>query len=125
MRTGRNVDFPTCPQCGAVVKRPEEVGGQLPGGSCVCGTVYVMDPTGLNMGEALLEALSLACGGNPDLGWNLQPGEDYQDYAVLGYDPARHVIVGSATTFRSGMAALLFISLKEGGLERARERART
>jgi hypothetical protein len=78
-----------------------------------------MDAVGLNLGEALLEALSLVSGGNPDLGWQLEPGEDYEDKQVLGYDVARHVIVGSAATFRSGMGALCFVHLTEGALERA------
>jgi len=124
-RPGRRIDFPTCPYCGAVVKRPADIAGSvLSGGSCVCGAAYTMDPTGLNLGETLLEALALLCGGNPDLGWQLQPGEDYEEQQCLGYDPSRHVIIGSAASYRSGMAALIFVRLLEGGLERAGERAR-
>jgi hypothetical protein len=95
----------------------------MPGGSCGCGTVYVMDTTGLALGEALLEALSLACGGDAGLGWQLEPGEDYEDHQLLGYDPGRHIVIGSATNYRSGMAALVFVRLIEGGLERAGQRA--
>ncbi len=124
-RPGRRVDFPTCPFCGTVVRRPEEVGGAMPGGSCSCSAVYVADTRGLSLGEALLEALSLACGGDPDLGWQLEPAEDYEERQLLGYDPVRHVIIGSAATYRSGMGALLFIRLTEGALERAGERVRS
>ncbi len=123
-RPGRRVEFPNCPFCGVVIPRPAEVAGiELPGGACHCGAAFVLDPTGLNMGEALLQALALACGGNEDVGWQLEPGEDYQDRQVLGYDPNRHVVLGSADTFRSGMAALCFVKLTEGALERAGERA--
>ena len=123
-RPGRRVEFPTCPFCGAVVPRPQEISGaQMPGGTCDCGAAYVMDATGLALGEALLEALALVCEGNEDLGWQLEPGEDYEDRQVLGYDAGRHVVIGSAASFRSGMAALSFVRLLEGALERASQRA--
>ncbi|MFH0810502.1 MAG: hypothetical protein V2A77_08570 [Pseudomonadota bacterium] len=125
-RPGNRLEFPSCPFCGAVVMRPaEEIAGlDLPGGKCDCGAVYAMDPTGLRLGEALLEALSLACGCDSDLGWKLEPGEDYEERQILGYDPNRHVIIGAGANYRSGMSALCFIRLSEGALERAAGRAR-
>lgn len=122
-RPGQRLEFPTCPFCGAVVRRPEAVAGiEMPGGRCGCQGVYVMDVRGQALGEALLDALTLLCGGNPDLGWQLEPGEDYEERQVLGYDHRRHVVIGSAG-YRSGLGALIFVRLLAGGLERAGRRA--
>jgi hypothetical protein len=67
----------------------------------------------------MLEALKLACGGDEDVGWNLGP-EDYEEWQVLGYDERRHCVIGGAASYFSGMAALCFVRVNDGVLERVR-----
>jgi hypothetical protein len=62
--------------------------GEFIGGKCECGAVYACDPTGHNVGEAYLDALIYASGGD----WNkVQSGdaESYQE-TVRNYDMGAH-----------------------------------
>ena len=74
-----------CPFCREFLKFPEKVKtalGECMGGRCSCGAVYVLDPTGHNVGEAYLDALALAFGE----AWNDASGDTYQE-AVFQFDP--------------------------------------
>jgi len=62
-------------------------------GSCSCGAVYSCDPTGYNVGAALVETLIYACGGNNDLAWELLPEDDYLTGRVESYDEVTHRVV--------------------------------
>ncbi len=88
---------PECPFCGQVIERPIEIPpyhpGQMPVGRCVCGAVYSCDVTGKNLGQALWEALNLACNSDFDLISELKEGVDYQEERVENYDLISHLII--------------------------------
>jgi hypothetical protein len=48
------------------------------GGRCSCGAFFVVDETGRSGGQALLDALALACGGDLDRAVTLDSGKDYE-----------------------------------------------
>ncbi len=81
-----------CPFCKGDINPPQEVKtetGGFTGGKCKCGAVYVLDPTGHNVGEAFADALSYACAeGSAEFG---SPGEggNYLE-AVFNYDLRTH-----------------------------------
>ncbi len=66
---------------------------EFPMGRCECGAVYVADPTGHNVGAAMVECLVNACGGNWDLAWDLLPEDDYLTGQLDDYDEVTHQIV--------------------------------
>jgi len=48
------------------------------GGRCACSAVYVLDETGRDGGQALMDAQALACGGDLDRALELEDGVDYE-----------------------------------------------
>ena len=88
---------PWCPFCGQNVEKPgfpeERKMMEFPLGRCQCGAVYVSDPTGFNIGAAMIECLVHACGGNWDLAWELLPEEDYLTGRIEDYDEQTHQVV--------------------------------
>ena len=81
-----------CPFCAAMIRAPEEIkteSGELIGGKCGCGAVYVCDPTGHNVGEAYLDALTYACGEDVMTFDSLNAGENYRE-AVFNYALRAH-----------------------------------
>ncbi|HET6513609.1 MAG TPA: hypothetical protein VFG09_00460 [Thermodesulfovibrionales bacterium] len=77
-----------CPFCSEYLKAPERIKtatGESLGGRCRCGAVYCLDPTGHNVGEAYLDALTLAYGEELDLA-----SEDSYEEVVLNYDARAH-----------------------------------
>jgi len=77
-----------CPFCGAVLRAPEDIktaSGAFIGGRCECGAVYVCDPTGHNVGEAYVDALTYAYGEDWASFMSFQAGEEYRE-AVFNYD---------------------------------------
>lgn len=77
-----------CPFCNQLIKAPDSIkteGSEFIGGRCDCGTVYACDPTGHNVGEAYLDALTYACGDDWDVFNSLSPDADYRE-AVFNYD---------------------------------------
>lgn len=81
---------PWCPFCGQTIAKPQPPVqrklGEFNVGSCQCGAVYTCDPTGHNVGAAMVEALVYACDDNWDLAWELLPGEDYLTGRIENYD---------------------------------------
>ena len=67
--------------------------GEFSVGSCQCGAVYTCDPTGHNIGSAMVEALVYACDDNWDLAWELLPGDDYLTGRIEHYDEQTHQVV--------------------------------
>ena len=67
--------------------------GEFPVGSCQCGAVYASDPTGFNIGAAMVDCLVYACGDNWDLAWDLLPEEDYLTGRIEDYDEVTHQVV--------------------------------
>lgn len=102
---------PECPFCGRYIIRPETTMtgfGEVLSGKCICGAVYVCDPTGHNTGEAYMEALAMAKG-DWDIGLI---GED-EDYQIedMDYDLKNHVRLYS-TGMGEARGKLVFIKLK-------------
>ncbi|MFH7325751.1 DVU0298 family protein [Desulfurivibrio sp. C05AmB] len=88
---------PRCPICGAEVERPQAQQqrklGEFSVGRCDCGAVYASDPTGHNIGSAMIEALVYACNDDWDLAWDLLPGEDYLTGRIESYDEVTHQVL--------------------------------
>ena len=104
---------PACPFCGAGLPRPKrrtQTPSLLPGGRCACGARFVVDPTGRNGGDALLEALADACGGDRARGSFLQPGRDYEEL-IENYDAQLHRWIKGFRGYRRGMARLYLVKL--------------
>jgi hypothetical protein len=108
---------PLCPFCGESFAPPAEIStrlGFITGGRCVCGAVYVFDPSKKNMGEAFMDALAYACNDDWDLAMSLKRDTDY-DEALLAYDHATHTLAAKRcddTRYRSNKN-LLLIKLKK------------
>jgi len=107
---------PWCPFCGQEVDRPTDVPdrhmNEFTVGSCSCGAVYSCDPTGYNVGAALVETLVYACGGNSDLAWELLPEDDYLTGRVESYDEVTHrVNEARSMDGRSIRGVLYFVRL--------------
>lgn len=87
---------PWCPFCGQKVSKAEDVPNrkmsEFTVGRCSCGAVYSCDPTGHNLGAAMVETLVQACGDNADLAWELIPEDDYLTGRIEDYDEQTHQI---------------------------------
>ncbi len=87
---------PTCTFCGQIIDRPKPLVAEGVNdhnvGRCKCGAVYASDPTGHNVGSALVEALVYASG-NWDLAWELIPEDDYLTGRLEDYDELTHQVV--------------------------------
>jgi hypothetical protein len=101
-----------CPFCRMPIAEAEEIdtpfGSTFDGGRCGCGAVYVFDQSGHNLGDAYVDALIFACGGDADRAWTLTPGEDYE-VVELGYDSRRSRFSESR---KMKMPTYLFLRLK-------------
>ena len=89
---------PWCPFCGQDVGKPQypdkrKLGEEFALGTCQCGAVYASDPTGFNVGAAMVECLVYACGDNWELAWELLPEEDYLTSLLEDYDELTHQVV--------------------------------
>lgn len=88
---------PWCPFCGQKVSKavdaPNRKMSEFTVGSCSCGAVYSCDPTGHNIGSAMVETLVYACGDNSDLAWELMPEDDYLTGRIEDYDEQTHQVV--------------------------------
>ncbi len=62
-------------------------------GECQCGAVYVNDPTGHNLGSAMVECLVHASHDNWELAWDLNPEEDYLTDQIDNYDEVTHQVI--------------------------------
>ncbi len=87
---------PWCPFCGQDVGRPSDAVQrkltEFQVGRCECGAVYTCDPTGHNVGSAMVECLVLACKDEWDLAWELIPDDDYLTGRVEDYDDVTHQV---------------------------------
>lgn len=105
---------PRCPFCKAVLSMPENIKtetGDLLGGRCECGAVYVCDPTGHNVGQTYLDALIYACGGDWDKFNSLDCDKDYSE-AVFNYDIRSHRLVEIQDIRRDFSGKIFFIKLE-------------
>ncbi|MBA3006063.1 MAG: HEAT repeat domain-containing protein [Proteobacteria bacterium] len=90
---------PWCPFCGQKVGRAtdgiERKMHEFKVGRCGCGAVYSCDPTGHNIGSAIVETLVLACDNNWDFAWDLLPEDDYLTGRVEDYDELTHQVINT------------------------------
>ncbi|HEB76233.1 MAG TPA: hypothetical protein ENJ04_07775 [Nitrospirae bacterium] len=121
---------PRCPFCRELFERPHDVTtglGFFQGGTCGCGAVYAYDPTGRNLGEAFVDALTYACNEDWSLAWGLVPDEDYSQ-SILNYNLRAHRVSpkkGMAGGLRMSYGKLIFIRLREGAAGREHSGAET
>lgn len=110
---------PRCPFCDQEISPPREpqdlYTGDFEVGFCPCGAVFVHDATGHNIGAAMVEAMTVACGPHPQMAWDLIPGEDYQEALVEHYDHHLHRIIPTGEwEGRKIRGVLYFVRLREG-----------
>lgn len=107
--------FLRCPFCDAPIGEPEEIMGKFgnvfSGGRCGCGAVYVYDRSGHNMGDAYVDVLNLACDGDMDRAWALDPEKDYE-MLELGYNSRKNKFGSHSKARISRSPVFLFLKLK-------------
>jgi len=90
---------PWCPFCGQTIAKPKPPVarklGEFSVGTCQCGAVYTCDPTGHNVGSAMVEAMVYACNDDWDLAWELMPEDDYLTGRLEKYDEQTDQVVES------------------------------
>lgn len=78
-----------CPLCGETPGIPSDIdtpfGGEVEGGTCGCGAVYVYDRTGKMLGEAFTEALVMAFEWDYDAAFSAPEGS-YEE-GVVRFNP--------------------------------------
>ncbi len=109
---------PWCPFCGQDIGRPlEPVHRKMDEfnlGECPCGAIYTSDPTGFNVGAAIVECMVAAAGDNIDLAFDMDPDEDYQDARLDNYDEQDHYVYELANVDgRKVRGVLYFIRLNK------------
>ena len=109
---------PWCPFCGQDVAKPRYPDkrklGEFALGNCECGAVYASDPSGFNIGAAIVELLVHACDDNWDMAWDLLPEEDYLTGRIENYDEVTHQVVEKRNLDgRIIRGVLYFIRLQE------------
>lgn len=106
-----------CPFCEGMIEEPREIAGRFgntfSGGRCECGSVYVYDQSGHNLGDAYVDALTFAYN-NSDEAWNAVPGEDYE-IVELNYDQRRHRFMQNAPSRGKLTATFIFVRVKKSG----------
>jgi len=84
------------------------------GGTCKgCGAIYVMDPTGKNVGEVMMQALGMAADRFSKDSTSMVQGVDYED-AILHYDWRTHRSSGPSRTMMDRSGRLYVIKVKQG-----------
>lgn len=104
--------LPWCPFCGQNVGKPRAPGqrkmSEFPLGKCQCGAVYSSDPTGFNVGAAMVETIVHACNDNWDMAWELIPEEDYLTDRIEKYDEMTHQVVETGNLDGRKIKGVLF-----------------
>jgi hypothetical protein len=81
------------------------------GGTCSCGAVYLMDPTGKNVGTIMAQALGMASALLGKKISDLDPECDYED-AILSYDWRTHRSTGVSTGYMDGYGRLYIFRVR-------------
>ncbi len=115
-KKGKFKTRPWCPFCGQTIGKPKaqlsRKLGEFTVGSCQCGAVYTSDPTGHNVGSAMVEAMVLACNDNWDLAWELMPEDDYLTGRLENYDEQTdQVVEGGYLDGRTIRGVIYFVRL--------------
>jgi len=99
MKKQKITTAPWCPFCGQKVARAtdaiERRMQEFQVGRCECGAVYSCDPTGHNVGSAMVETLVFACNDNWDFAWDLMPEDDYLTGRIEDYDEVTHQVINT------------------------------
>ncbi len=116
MRTREGVE-PVCPFCRTAFARPAELRlsavETVQGGICQgCGAIYVLDPTGKNVGEVMVQAIGMAADRLSKQSADMVPDEDYEDI-ILNYDWRTHRSSGEAKGFLDRSGRLYFVKIKK------------
>ncbi len=105
-----------CPFCERPIEEPREIqsrfGSSISGGRCECGAVYVYERSGHNLGDAYVDALTLACEGDMDKAWSLTPDKDYE-ILELTYNTRRNKFGRESVSRGKPSPVYLFIRLKK------------
>ncbi len=111
-REGRE---PVCPFCKTGFERPKKIKlnamEEVLGGTCkTCGAIFVVDQTGKNVGEVMMQALGMAAEKlSKDLS-DMIAGEDYED-AILSYDWRTHRSSGVSQGYLDGCGRLYVVKV--------------
>jgi hypothetical protein len=112
----RESERPRCPFCRQLFGRPPGTDPKREGDFykwlCPCGAVGAYDATGNNLGEALLEAIVFACEDNWEKALAMEAEKDYEVRYIDGYQAKEHRVAGGRITYKSGLAAFVFVKLK-------------
>jgi hypothetical protein len=82
------------------------------GGICACGAIFLVDPTGKNVGTVMVQALGMAADALAKDVSDLVPNQDYED-AILNYDWRTHRSTGVSTGFMDGFGRLYVVKVKK------------
>lgn len=84
------------------------------GGTCRgCGAIYIMDPTGKNVGEVMMQALDMAADKSSKDSTQMVQGVDYED-AILNYDWRTHRSTGLSRSIMDRSGRLYVIKVQQG-----------
>ena len=104
-----------CRFCSRTLPRPKKRENDLalhpllPGATCPCGATYVVDPTGRNGGNALIDALIDAFGDRQKAPL-LMRGHDYEEF-IENYNLDGHTFITGFRGYRRGMARMYLVKL--------------
>ena len=114
--TYRESERPCCPFCGQPFGSPPGVDPKREGDFykwlCPCGAVGSYDTTGHNLGDALMEAIVFAYDDDWEKAMAMEPDKDYEIRYLDGYHPSDHRVLGGHRTYKTGMAAFVFVKVK-------------
>lgn len=108
MRSQKPKERASCPFCHHKIPRPAPVfetkHTSFDGGSCTCGAVYLVDSTGRNMGEVLLNAMSI-------LGIADKMHEVSFEEKIFLYEKVDHTLIKKKKSVRYKGQKILFLRL--------------
>ncbi len=114
--TYRESERPRCPFCRQPFGRPPEVDPKHEGDFykwlCPCGAVGAYDATGHNLGDALMEAIVFAYSDDWETALAMEADKDYEVRYLDLYHPGDHRVLGGGRTYKTGMAAFVFVRIK-------------
>ncbi len=83
------------------------------GGTCkTCGAFFIVDPTGKNVGEIMVQALNEVASRLSKSFSDLVAGEDYED-VILSYDCRIHQSTGPVQGYMDGHGRLYIVKWKQ------------
>jgi|GEM_PF-815307 len=112
---GKRDKYLKCPLCGQTPGIPSDIdtpfGGEVEGGNCDCGAVYVYDRTGRMLGEAYSEALVMAFDWDYDAAFSAPEGSF--DEGVVRYNGRTNQFFEGEGDVRDRSARFYFVRRKK------------